>query len=152
MARRGRGATSAWRPCGATTPTVSRIVDVASQVALYTFGHRANEWVHVREDGVRGEAGAGRAGTTVPRGPLGPATPTARPGPPPVALTRLHGARTGLSPEERVGHLARPSRPARRTRTGHSPARSLRLATSLRSRSLQSLKATHKSENTRSGS
>ncbi|XP_064334929.1 mRNA-decapping enzyme 1B isoform X2 [Camelus dromedarius] len=26
-------------------PYISRIVDVASQVALYTFGHRANEWV-----------------------------------------------------------------------------------------------------------
>ncbi|XP_060020421.1 mRNA-decapping enzyme 1B isoform X2 [Lagenorhynchus albirostris] len=25
-------------------PYISRIVDVASQVALYTFGHRANEW------------------------------------------------------------------------------------------------------------
>lgn len=26
-------------------PYISSIVDVASQVALYTFGHRANEWV-----------------------------------------------------------------------------------------------------------
>lgn len=26
-------------------PYINRIVDVASQVALYTFGHRANEWV-----------------------------------------------------------------------------------------------------------
>uniref|UniRef100_A0A673V8R2 5'-(N(7)-methylguanosine 5'-triphospho)-[mRNA] hydrolase n=1 Tax=Suricata suricatta TaxID=37032 RepID=A0A673V8R2_SURSU len=25
-------------------PYINRIVDVASQVALYTFGHRANEW------------------------------------------------------------------------------------------------------------
>uniref|UniRef100_A0A8C9G7X3 5'-(N(7)-methylguanosine 5'-triphospho)-[mRNA] hydrolase n=1 Tax=Pavo cristatus TaxID=9049 RepID=A0A8C9G7X3_PAVCR len=25
-------------------PYISSIVDVASQVALYTFGHRANEW------------------------------------------------------------------------------------------------------------
>uniref|UniRef100_A0A8D0Q956 5'-(N(7)-methylguanosine 5'-triphospho)-[mRNA] hydrolase n=1 Tax=Sus scrofa TaxID=9823 RepID=A0A8D0Q956_PIG len=25
-------------------PYISHIVDVASQVALYTFGHRANEW------------------------------------------------------------------------------------------------------------
>lgn len=33
-------------------PYINRIVDVASQVALYTFGHRANEWV-------RGERGWG---------------------------------------------------------------------------------------------
>uniref|UniRef100_A0A4W2IEH0 5'-(N(7)-methylguanosine 5'-triphospho)-[mRNA] hydrolase n=1 Tax=Bos indicus x Bos taurus TaxID=30522 RepID=A0A4W2IEH0_BOBOX len=30
-------------------PYISRIVDVASQVALYTFGHRANEWVRISE-------------------------------------------------------------------------------------------------------
>lgn len=40
-------------------PYINRIVDVASQVALYTFGHRANEWVRVD---ATGRAGAGRAG------------------------------------------------------------------------------------------
>lgn len=29
-------------------PYICSIVDVASQVALYTFGHRANEWVRER--------------------------------------------------------------------------------------------------------
>lgn len=29
-------------------PYISSILDVASQVALYTFGHRANEWVRER--------------------------------------------------------------------------------------------------------
>lgn len=39
-------------------PYISSIVDVASQVALYTFGHRANEWV--------------RRGTATPPGPQAP--------------------------------------------------------------------------------
>lgn len=39
-------------------PYISSIVDVASQVALYTFGHRANEWV--------------RRGTAPPPGPQAP--------------------------------------------------------------------------------
>lgn len=30
---------------------INRIVDVASQVALYTFGHRANEWVRAHATG-----------------------------------------------------------------------------------------------------
>lgn len=29
-------------------PYISGIVDVASQVALYTFGHRASQWVRAR--------------------------------------------------------------------------------------------------------
>lgn len=29
-------------------PYIGSILDVASQVALYTFGHRANEWVRER--------------------------------------------------------------------------------------------------------
>lgn len=66
-------------------PYISSIVDVASQVALYTFGHRANEWVREaapppppREAG-RGDkrprplqgvgAGGGRRGGPAP--PLG---------------------------------------------------------------------------------
>lgn len=69
-------------------PYISRIVDVASQVALYTFGHRANEWVRAGGRG-RGEAGGGASGDDCPARPLGPATPTARPRAPPVALTRL---------------------------------------------------------------
>lgn len=32
-------------------PYINRIVDVASQVALYTFGHRANEWVRADATG-----------------------------------------------------------------------------------------------------
>lgn len=43
-------------------PFISRIVDVASQVALYTFGHRANEWVRADAAAVR-TVGRGRAGT-----------------------------------------------------------------------------------------
>lgn len=39
-------------------PYINRIVDVASQVALYTFGHRANEWVRV-DAGRAGRAGVG---------------------------------------------------------------------------------------------
>lgn len=39
-------------------PYISRIVDVASQVALYTFFHRANKWVRA---GAR-TAGRGRGG------------------------------------------------------------------------------------------
>lgn len=43
-------------------PYINRIVDVASQVALYTFGHRANEWVRAHATGSAGwRAGAGRA-------------------------------------------------------------------------------------------
>lgn len=44
-------------------PYISSIVDVASQVALYTFGHRANEWVRAAAPPRtlrRGEVGAGR--------------------------------------------------------------------------------------------
>jgi mRNA-decapping enzyme 1B len=41
-------------------PYITCIVDVASQVALYTFGHRANEWV--RADAA-GRADPGWAGT-----------------------------------------------------------------------------------------
>lgn len=40
-------------------PYINRIVDVASQVALYTFGHRANEWVRVDATGRAGRAGVG---------------------------------------------------------------------------------------------
>lgn len=45
-------------------PYISHIVDVASQVALYTFGHRANEWV--RACGVGRGWGRGRAGGDCP--------------------------------------------------------------------------------------
>lgn len=38
-------------------PYINRIVDVASQVALYTFGHRANEWVRADATGRAGRAG-----------------------------------------------------------------------------------------------
>lgn len=44
-------------------PYISSIVDVASQVALYTFGHRANEWVRAAAPPRTlrtGEVGAGR--------------------------------------------------------------------------------------------
>lgn len=45
-------------------PYINRIVDVASQVALYTFGHRANEWVRAGATAacrwLAGLAGAGR--------------------------------------------------------------------------------------------
>lgn len=40
-------------------PYINRIVDVASQVALYTFGHRANEWVRVDATGRADWAGVG---------------------------------------------------------------------------------------------
>lgn len=40
-------------------PYISRIVDVASQVALYTFGHRANEWVRADAAAMR-KAGRGQ--------------------------------------------------------------------------------------------
>lgn len=42
-------------------PYINRIVDVASQVALYTFGHRANEWVRADATGPcrQGEGGDG---------------------------------------------------------------------------------------------
>lgn len=40
-------------------PYINRIVDVASQVALYTFGHRANEWVRVDATGSGGWRGWG---------------------------------------------------------------------------------------------
>lgn len=41
-------------------PYISSIVDVASQVALYTFGHRANEWVRdTAPPPPPGEAGRG---------------------------------------------------------------------------------------------
>lgn len=41
-------------------PYINRIVDVASQVALYTFGHRANEWVRAHAMGSAGRrAGMG---------------------------------------------------------------------------------------------
>lgn len=42
-------------------PYINRIVDVASQVALYTFGHRANEWVRADATGQcsQGEGGDG---------------------------------------------------------------------------------------------
>lgn len=40
-------------------PYINRIVDVASQVALYTFGHRANEWVRGDATGRAGRAGVG---------------------------------------------------------------------------------------------
>lgn len=52
-------------------PYINRIVDVASQVALYTFGHRANEWV--RADATGRAGGAGRGGAGVVR--LGPGEP-----------------------------------------------------------------------------
>lgn len=50
-------------------PYISSIVDVASQVALYTFGHRANEWVRrgtapppdPKPRGARGGARGGHA-------------------------------------------------------------------------------------------
>lgn len=43
-------------------PYINRIVDVASQVALYTFGHRANEWVRAHATGSAGwRGGDGRA-------------------------------------------------------------------------------------------
>lgn len=38
-------------------PYINRIVDVASQVALYTFGHRANEWVRADATGRAGRRG-----------------------------------------------------------------------------------------------
>lgn len=54
-------------------PYISRIVDVASQVALYTFFHRANKWVRADDGPGRGRGGgcwarlggraSGRAGT-----------------------------------------------------------------------------------------
>lgn len=59
-------------------PYISSIVDVASQVALYTFGHRANEWVR------RGTAppgpqapGSGGRGEMRPRPPWGGPAPLA---------------------------------------------------------------------------
>lgn len=83
-------------------PYISRIVDVASQVALYTFGHRANEWVRAGRRG-RGGAASGRGGP--PRGHSGPASAgTSR------RVELSHGARAGLSPAERVRHPA-PARP-----------------------------------------
>lgn len=42
-------------------PYISRIEDVASQVALYTFGHRANEWVRADAAAVQ-TAGRGDGG------------------------------------------------------------------------------------------
>lgn len=54
-------------------PYINRIVDVASQVALYTFGHRANEWVRADAAAVR-KAGRGQGGRcwawTGGRGPV----------------------------------------------------------------------------------
>lgn len=46
-------------------PYISSIVDVASQVALYTFGHRANEWV--RERVVPRDGGGGDGGVEMER-------------------------------------------------------------------------------------
>ena len=83
-------------------PYISRIVDVASQVALYTFGHRANEWVRAGRRG-RGRAASGRGGP--PGSHSGPASAgTSR------RVELSHGARAGLSPAERVRHPA-PARP-----------------------------------------
>lgn len=48
-------------------PYISRIVDVASQVALYTFGHRANEWVRADAAAMR-KAGRGQGGRCWARG------------------------------------------------------------------------------------
>lgn len=52
-------------------PYINRIVDVASQVALYTFGHRANEWVRADAPGPCRRA---RVGTQV----VGPGAPGPR--------------------------------------------------------------------------
>ena len=46
-------------------PYINRIVDVASQVALYTFGHRANEWVRADVTGGAGWRGWGRGRHTL---------------------------------------------------------------------------------------
>lgn len=55
-------------------PYINRIVDVASQVALYTFGHRANEWVRADARGAGRRVGTGLpAGREPPWG--GDATP-----------------------------------------------------------------------------
>lgn len=43
-------------------PYISGILDVASQVALYTFGHRANEWVRDRVSSRGGGGGAVETG------------------------------------------------------------------------------------------
>lgn len=83
-------------------PYISRIVDVASQVALYTFGHRANEWVRAGGRG-RGEAGGG-AGEDDPPAVLRSGDPD-RPSPGPSrGVDQTHGA--GWTPPS-----ACPSRP-----------------------------------------
>ena len=86
-------------------PYISRIVDVASQVALYTFGHRANEWVRAGGRG-RGEGGGGASGDDPPAVPRSGDPDLQSPGPS-RGVDQTHGARTGLSPAERVGHLPR---------------------------------------------
>ena len=58
-------------------PYINRIVDVASQVALYTFGHRANEWVRADLTGCAGRRGWGRGRHTLgDNPPPGGGTPT----------------------------------------------------------------------------
>lgn len=86
-------------------PYISRIVDVASQVALYTFGHRANEWVRAGGRG-RGEGGGGASGDDPPAVPRSGDPDRPSPGPS-RGVDQTHGARTGLSSAERVGHLPR---------------------------------------------
>lgn len=62
-------------------PYISSIVDVASQVALYTFGHRANEWVRAAAPAPhpggerRGGAMRGRAHTALRGRGFGEAPP-----------------------------------------------------------------------------
>ncbi|ETE74034.1 mRNA-decapping enzyme 1B, partial [Ophiophagus hannah] len=45
-------------------PYISSILDVASQVALYTFGHRANEWVRERS-AIPGRSASPKYGFTI---------------------------------------------------------------------------------------
>lgn len=65
-------------------PYINRIVDVASQVALYTFGHRANEWVRADAAGPVGTrrrprrpGGGGPSGEAAARALGGTAGPDA---------------------------------------------------------------------------
>lgn len=130
-------------------PYISRIVDVASQVALYTFFHRANKWVRADAANTR-TAGRGRGGGCWARlGGRGARSwrravgPTHRQ----VGKTNPEGVAGAAAspalvsrPEDRSARAAEGRAEPRASLMGRSQGQKSRAGTHLRARSLREIK------------